>query len=61
MYGYHEREITKEEFDQIKAKERSVYSFFSEASVMGYGLLAYQPFERDGKYFIPFNMSDSCD
>lgn len=61
MYGYYEKEITKEEYDEIKAGKKSVYSFFSEAQISGYGLLAYQPRERDGKYYIPFNMSDSCD
>lgn len=61
MYGYYEREITKEEYEQIESGERNVYSFFSEAAVMGYGLLAHKPFERDGKYYIPYDMSDSCD
>lgn len=61
MYGYKEREITKEEFEEIEEGKRSVYSFFSEAAVMGYGLLAYKPIERDGKYYIPYDISDSCD
>lgn len=61
MYGYYEREITKEDYEAIKNKEKSVYDFFSEAEVCGYGASAYQPVEKDGKYIIPFNMSNSCD
>ena len=60
-YGYYEREITKEDYDAINAGEKSVYDFFSEAERMGYGALAYKPKEKDGKYIIPFNMSNSCD
>ena len=61
MYGYYEREISKADYDAIKNKEKSVYDFFSVAEKAGYGALAYEPKEKDGKYIIPFNMSDSCD
>lgn len=61
MYGYYEREITKEDFDAIMDGEKDVYDFFSEAECAGYGALAFKPVEKDGKYIIPFNMSDSCD
>ena len=61
MYGSYEKEITKEEFEKIKAGELNKYSFFTEAQVIGYGLIASQPFEREGKYYIPYSMSNSCD
>lgn len=61
MYGYYEREITKADYDAIKNGEKSVYDFFSVAETVGYGASAYQPKEKDGKYIIPFNMSDTCD
>ena len=61
MYSAHEREISKEDYEAITSGEKNKYSLFSEAAVMGYGLIAYEPFERDGKYFIPFSMADSCD
>ena len=61
MYGSYEREITKEEYEAIKAKEKNVYDFFSNAEVMGYGALPHKPIEKDGKYYIPYDMSDSCD
>lgn len=61
MYGYHKREITKEDYDKIMSGEKGVYDFFSEAEVMGYGASASKPFEDEGKYYIPYHMSDSCD
>lgn len=61
MYGGHEREISKEEYEAVMSGERSPYSFFDDAAVMGYGLIAHKPFERDGKYILPFDMADSCD
>ena len=61
MYGYYEREITKEDYEAIQKGEKSVYDFFSTAEVCGYGALPFRPKEQDGKYIIPYNMSDSCD
>ena len=61
MYGYKEREISKEDYEAINSGKKSTYDFWSDAAVMGYGLVTYMPVERDGKYFIPYYMSDSCD
>ena len=61
MYGYYKREISKEEYDAILAGAKDVDDFFSEAEIVGYGAVAFQPKEKDGKYYIPYNMSDSCD
>ena len=60
-YNRDEKEISKEDYEAIKKGRKNVYDFFSEAAIMGYGLLANGPVERDGKYFIPYYMSDSCD
>lgn len=61
MYGTREREITKEDYDAVKAGEKSLYSFFSDADIMGYGALPHNVFERDGKYYLSYSISDSCD
>lgn len=61
MYRYDEREISKEDYEAIMAGQKSVYDFWDEAAVMGYGLLAHKPIERNGRYYIPYDMSDSCD
>lgn len=61
MYGYYEREITKEDFEALQKGKKSVYDFFTTAEVCGYGAIPFRPTEKDGKYIIPFNMSDSCD
>lgn len=61
MYGNHKKEISKENYEAIKAGEKSVYDFFSEAAVIGYGCVAFEPFEKEGKFYIPYNMSNSCD
>ena len=61
MYGFNNREITKEEYEAIIAGEKNVYDFWDDAAVMGYGLIAHQPYKDGGKYYIPYHMSDSCD
>ena len=61
MYGYYEREITKEDYEAILNEEKKVTDFFNEAELCGYGALPYRPVEKNGKYIIPFNMSNSCD
>lgn len=62
MYRHEEREITKEEYDAIKAGEKRTDDFFSEAELMGYGACpSFIPVEREGKYYIPYGISDSCD
>lgn len=61
MYGYREREIKKEEYEEIKANKKNPYSLFDAAAVMGYGLSIDNVFERDGKCYVGYYMSDSCD
>ena len=55
------RPISKEDYEAIKAGEKDVYDFFNEWEVMGYGAIPSQPVEKDGEYYIPYGMSDSCD
>ena len=62
MGWYHDkREISKEEYDDIKAGKRRVRDFFSDTEIMGYGAIPDQPVEKDGKYYIPYGISDTCD
>ena len=62
MAWQHERkEITKEDYEAIKAGEKGVNSFFSETQLIGYGACPSNPVEVDGKYYIPYGISDSCD
>ena len=61
MYSEHEREISKEEYEAITSGDKDKYSLWHEAIVFAYSLVAFEPFERDGKYYIPYTMADSCD
>ena len=61
MYGMTQREITKEQYDKIVAKEMSMSELFSVAERCGYGALAHSVFEKDGKYYVSYSISDSCD
>lgn len=61
MWMRREREISKEEYELILKGDKDVYDFFSIAETAGYGALPYQPFEKDGKYYIPYGISNSCD
>lgn len=56
------REITKEEYDEIMEKKRTLESFFSTGELIGYGAIPhYPPYEKDGKYYIGYGISTSCD
>jgi len=55
------REITKEDYDAIKNGEKGVNAFFSEAEMIGYGAIPSMPVEHEGKYYIPYGISTSCD
>ena len=52
-------EITKEAYD--KAKEKGVYSLFSVAMLMGYGVYGASVTEEDGKYYLTYSKGSSCD
>jgi len=61
MWTYHDRQISKEEYEMIMLGKKSVDDFFSQAETAGYGAIPSRPYEKDGKYFIPYGISDSCD
>ena len=58
---YHDREISKEDYEAIKAGAKKVNEFFDVAEICGYGAIPSRPYEKDGKYFIPYGISTSCD
>ena len=61
MWMQAEREISKEDYEQIIAGVKSENDFFNEAEICGYGAIPSKPVERDGKHYIPYGISDSCD
>ena len=61
MWHYETKEITKESYEAIMNGEKDVDDFFTEAQILGYGACPSNPVERDGKYYIPYGISDSCD
>lgn len=61
MYGMTQREITKEQHDKCKSGEMPMWQLFSDAERMGYGALPHCVFEKDGKYYVSYSISDSCD
>ena len=62
MGWYHDnREITKEDYEDLKSGKKKRDDFFSVAEMAGYGAIPGQPYEKDGKYYIPYGISTSCD
>lgn len=55
------KEITKDEYEALNRNEKKLDDFFSEAQIVGYGAIPGQPYEKDGKYYIPYGISTSCD
>ena len=55
------KEITKDEYDALNTGAKKLDDFFSEADIAGYGAIPGQPYEKDGKYYIPYGISTSCD
>lgn len=58
---FKKREISKEQFEAVKAGQMSVYSFFYDWERFGYGIYSPHVIELDGKYFVSYYMGDSCD
>ena len=62
MSWYHDKkEITKEDYEAILTQEKSMRSFFTETQIMGYGATPEDAIEKDGKYYILYGISDTCD
>lgn len=61
MWLHKQREISKEDFDAIKAGKKKEDDFFDICEICGYGAITHSAVEKDGKYYIPYGISDSCD
>lgn len=60
------REISKEIYDRAMANHGQITkddtdSVYSISEVMGYGVYSERVLEEDGKYYVSFQMGDSCD
>lgn len=56
-----EREISKEDYQAIKGDRKQEEDFFTEAEIYGYGATPLDTYEKNGKYYIYYGISDSCD
>ena len=54
-----ERKLTSEEVE--KAKKEGIYSLFSEALLIGYGVYSAYIIDRDGENILVYNRGESCD
>lgn len=62
----YEKEISKELYDKAIANNwtipESAYSdIFSIGELAGYGVYHVRPFEKNGKYFVRYQLGDNCD
>lgn len=57
---WHTREITEEQYKNVKERQ-DASGIFSEAEVLGYGIYQERYYEKDGKYYVDFEMGTSCD
>lgn len=55
----YQRKLTEEQIKEIE--EKGVYSQFSEAQIMGYGVYDAKVVEIDGEKYLRFSMGSSCD
>lgn len=55
------KEITKEDYDALNKGEKGLDDFFTIDQIAGYGAIPGQPYTKDGKYYIPYGISTSCD
>ena len=59
--GNYEKELTQEQWERYWKGDLKKSELFSEAAIMGYGVYLGKPYEKDGKYFLPYSMGNSCD
>lgn len=58
------KEITEEQFHKIDKgglANDDKMEIFGATVIYGYGLYGYEFYEEDGKYFVAWRQSDSCD
>lgn len=58
---HEKREITKDQYDRYFKGELDKSELHSEAEIYGYGVYWGNPYEKDGKYYMPYYMGDSCE
>ena len=56
-----DKEISAEDYKAVKSGEKGEYDLFTDAEIIGYGVIPSRMYEKDGKYFIRYGISDSCD
>lgn len=67
MFDLHKREITAEQYNRAIALNKGYLTkhdtnkVFTEAEMIGYGCLPSNVFEQDGKYWVWYYISDTCD
>lgn len=54
------REITKEQYENV-TERGDARGIFTDSEVMGYGVYSTRYYEKEGKFFVDFNLGDSCD
>ena len=58
--NYRKREITKEQYDRA-VNDHDASDIFTAAEVMGYGVYKTKYIEEDGRYFVTYELGDTCD
>lgn len=54
------REITKEQYDRA-VNNHDERGIFTDSEVMGYGVYKTEYIEEDGRYFVTYELGDTCD
>lgn len=58
--NYRKREITKEQYDRA-VNDHDASGIFTDSEVMGYGVYKTEYIEEDGRYFVTYELGDTCD
>ena len=56
-----EREISKDAYYDIEAGKKEMEDYFTQCELVAYGATPLVTYERDGKYYIYYGISTSCD
>ena len=56
----YKKELTQEQWERYWRGELQKSELHSEADI-GRGVYWGRPYEKDGKYFLPYSMGNSCD
>lgn len=58
--NFRKREITKEQYDRA-VNDHDTSGIFTDSEVMGYGVYSTEFIEENGKYFVTYELGDTCD